>query len=263
MGWVPIHESALADAVDFGFSGGEGDVTFADSIVSQLEWNTYWWIALPTDPELPLLRVSVVEWAGEFSDFPAIIPLSWGFHWGPSFITSEGSTLGQEYNESPTPDSEWVPSPIQIEFPPPEIDAGEDYGIIQYRWFGESEGPASAQWLIEVWEDGPPEPVEIGDPYVIRGTHRAYSGGDTPQVAWIRTETGRMDLSGAESVTVDILRGDNKLLTIPATGDEDGRVDFTITAENIRQKLSLLGGFRLYVRADGRVIYAGLLDVLG
>lgn len=98
---------------------------------------------------------------------------------------------------------------------------------------------------------------------IIQGTHRAYSGSDTPQAAWVRDDAGRADLSGAESITVDILRGDNTLLTIPATGDEDGRVDFTITAENIRQRLSLLGGFRLYVRADGRVIYTGLLDVLG
>jgi hypothetical protein len=154
MSWVPIHESALADSVDFGFSG-EG-VTFADSIVSQSEWNTFWWIALPTDPELPLLRVSVVDWAGAFSGMGPIVPLSWGFRWEPGFITSQGDTLDQVANESATPDSEWVPSPIQIEFPSPQ----DDFAIIQFMYFGESEPPTSAQWLIEVWVDDPPPPPE-------------------------------------------------------------------------------------------------------
>lgn len=156
MSWVPIHESALADSVDFGFIG-EG-VTFADSIVSQSEWGGAWWIALPTYPDLPLFRVSVLEWAGEFIEFSLIFPLSWGFHWQPGFITSLFNTIGQVFNESPTPDSEWVPSPIQIEFPPPS--SLDDFAIIQSTGFGEWEPPTSAQWLIEVWVDDPPPPPE-------------------------------------------------------------------------------------------------------
>lgn len=103
----------------------------------------------------------------------------------------------------------------------------------------------------------------MNETFVIRGTHRAIEGGDNPQTAWVRTEAGKLDLTGVESLTVDIQRGGHKLLTIPATGDAGGRVDFTVTSANIKQKLSLLGLFRLYVRADGQVIYTGLLEVLG
>lgn len=103
----------------------------------------------------------------------------------------------------------------------------------------------------------------MNESFVIRGTHRAVRGGDSPQTAWVRDEDGRMNLAEVEELTVDIQRDNHKILTIPATGDAEGRVDFTVTSANIKQKLSLLGLFRLYVRADGQVIYTGLLEVLG
>ena len=103
----------------------------------------------------------------------------------------------------------------------------------------------------------------MNESFVIRGTHRAVHGGDNPQVTWVRDEDGKLDLSEVEELTVDIQRGNHKILTIPATGDAEGRVDFNVTSANIKQKLSLLGLFRLYVRADGQVIYTGLLEVLG
>jgi hypothetical protein len=92
---------------------------------------------------------------------------------------------------------------------------------------------------------------------------RAYAGADTPLTAWVRDEAGKQDLSAVESLTVEISRKGCPLLTLEADSPEAGRVDFTLTAENVQQQLNLLGVFRLRIIADNRVIQSGLLTVLG
>ena len=95
---------------------------------------------------------------------------------------------------------------------------------------------------------------------IIQGTHRAYMGTGSPQVAWIRDAAGPFGLSGV-AVTVEVRQAGKKRLTFPAIGNEDGRLDFTITAEGAKRRLRA-GPHTLLAIAGGRVIYTGLLEVV-
>lgn len=112
---------------------------------------------------------------------------------------------------------------------------------------------AALQFKAEVWVPELPEP-----PYVIQGTHRAYLGADSPQVAWIRGNDGPVDLSGME-VAVEVRQGGKVRMTTNATGDDKGRLDFTITAEGAKRRLRP-GPYTLFAISAGRVIYTGLLE---
>lgn len=98
---------------------------------------------------------------------------------------------------------------------------------------------------------------------IVRTTHRAYMGADTELSAWIRDEEGRVDLTQYDEIQVEVKRDtrDRTELTIPATGTEDGRLDFTVTAEGARKRLRP-GIFNLQVVADGEVIHIGYLEVV-
>lgn len=95
---------------------------------------------------------------------------------------------------------------------------------------------------------------------IIQGTHRAYMGADSPQVAWVRDNDGPVDLTGVE-VSVEVRQDGKERLSFPATGNEDGRLDFTITAEGAKRRLRP-GPYTLFAISDGRVIYTGLLEVV-
>ena len=95
---------------------------------------------------------------------------------------------------------------------------------------------------------------------IIQGTHRAYMGSDSPQAAWIRDEAGPVDLSGLD-VTVEVRRGAKRRMTVPGSGDDAGRLEFTITAESAKRRLRP-GPYTLQAIADGRVIYTGVLEVV-
>lgn len=115
---------------------------------------------------------------------------------------------------------------------------------------------------FEVWVE-PEPPVEIADPYIIRGTHRGYMGSDSNQVAWVRDEAGKHDLSVYEALTVEIKRQgrDRPELTLDAEGSADGKLTFTITANGARTRLRP-GLFYLFAKGDGKIIYTGLLEML-
>ena len=94
------------------------------------------------------------------------------------------------------------------------------------------------------------------------GQLRAFARSDNPFTVWARDEAGKTDLTGA-ALKVEIRRGANAVLTLDATSPNTGEVAFTLTAENIQQRLSLLGVFPVRILADDRVIWTGLLTVLG
>lgn len=71
----------------------------------------------------------------------------------------------------------------------------------------------------------PPEPDKV---YRIGNYLRAYYGADTPLEVWVRGEDGPFDLSG-DTITVEATWPWNGTLSIPATGDANGKVSFTIT----------------------------------
>ena len=121
------------------------------------------------------------------------------------------------------------------------------------------------QFIPEFFASQPePEPSRpVGEPYIIQGTHRAYMGADSPQVAWIRDESGRHDLTQYDDIHVEIKRDtrDRPELAVPATGTAEGKLEFTITAEGAKRRLRA-GPYTLFAISDGQVIYTGLLEVV-
>lgn len=98
---------------------------------------------------------------------------------------------------------------------------------------------------------------------VTQGTYRAFTGAENDFTAYIRDEDGKADLTGYTDLEAEIRRGsETPLLTVDATGNAQGVLSFTLTAENLAGALSTLGVFRLYVLADGAVIHTGTLEVL-
>ena len=110
--------------------------------------------------------------------------------------------------------------------------------------------------------------------YVVRGNYRAYRNTDTPLVAWVRDDDGKLDMDG---MTVEvaipcpnpgygydyqIANGNGPELIIPATSPEAGKVEFTVTAGNINQRL-LSPAHVLFIRADGVTVGSGLLEIVG
>lgn len=97
---------------------------------------------------------------------------------------------------------------------------------------------------------------------IIRGNHRAYAGADTGILAFIRDESGRRDLSGMDDITVSAqLAHGKEVASFPATGDEEGRLSFTVTNEAIQRGMSP-GVYALRAVADGEVIYTANLEVV-
>ena len=95
---------------------------------------------------------------------------------------------------------------------------------------------------------------------IIQGTHRAYMGADSPQVAWVRDSSGPIDLTEAV-VTVEVRQGGKVRMTTVAAGDGKGRLEFTVTAAASKKRLRP-GPHTLSAISDGRVIYTGLLEVV-
>lgn len=109
--------------------------------------------------------------------------------------------------------------------------------------------------------------------YPVRGIYRAYRNTDTPLTAWVRDEAGKLDMTG-QTVEVAIpypcpgwgydyqIGTHGPELIIPATSPEAGKVEFTITAGNINQKLQGPAQV-LFIRADGVTVGTGLLEIVG
>ena len=97
--------------------------------------------------------------------------------------------------------------------------------------------------------------------FVIRGTHRAYMGADTVIAVFVRDDAGRKDLSEAEiTARIQAGRGRN-LVTLPVTGDSEGKISFTLDAGTTNQRL-VPGSYDLRVEAGGQVIYTGTLELV-
>lgn len=116
----------------------------------------------------------------------------------------------------------------------------------------------------------------LAEPYIIRGTLRAYRHSDNPFSVFIRTEDGPMDLSAVETLEAIVLSGTapglgwwdyglgpgwRPLLTIPAFSPIPGRVMFTVPASNLRTVV-FNSVNTLFVRADNRTIYSALLEIV-
>lgn len=111
------------------------------------------------------------------------------------------------------------------------------------------------------------------DPYIIRGNLRAYRQSNNPITVYVRDDDGPLDLTGVSvlqaAVTTDPMmggwdyqNGPAPELLIDATSPDPGKVQFTITASQIQQRL-YGPSFNLFVRADDQTIYSALLEVVG
>jgi hypothetical protein len=93
-------------------------------------------------------------------------------------------------------------------------------------------------------------------------TYTASQAADADFMTWIRSVDGRADLDGVELEVV--VRGYGRChpwLTVPATGDAQGKVQWGITTE--QAKGLGLGLYRIIIRrADkGELLHRGTLEV--
>lgn len=145
-----------------------------------------------------------------------------------------------------------------------ELTAGSGYFLLVSNSAAGEDTALIYELSGTITPTGDPEPQSATPPYIIRGTHRAFSGSDSLQRAWIRDEAGKHDLTAYEALTVEVKQGGraNPLLTLEAQGTDEGELTFTVTANGARTRL-WPGTFELFAKGDGTVIYTGLLEVLG
>lgn len=136
------------------------------------------------------------------------------------------------------------------------------------------------QFLIEV--DVPEPPVELGEPYIIRNTARVYRGAQNRVKAWIRTEVGKLDMSGVTTLEAVIWSGSggafrdgytpgawmwpnsgqNLLFTVPVTTPETGLAVFQLPPSG--NSLRFLPSSLCYtILGDGVPLATGLIEVVG
>lgn len=168
---------------------------------------------------------------------------------------------------------------VPLAFEVPTLAENDGYWVYFSTGAGNPNLYYSFEALIAPTAD--PVPPVLGDPYIIRGTLRAYRGTDNPMTVYVRTEEGQMDLSAAQSlqaVVVGRAGGPGgfggpspdygfgfpdwrPIVTVDASSPAPGRVTFTLTHGNLRTRLwgSL---YTLFVRADNRTIYSALLEIV-
>jgi hypothetical protein len=97
-------------------------------------------------------------------------------------------------------------------------------------------------------------------------THRASLFSDSLITCWVRDEDGKRDLS-AFTLTATIYPYGKapEILTLSATSAEDGKVEFTITAEDATASLCP-GLYRFVITGadggDSETLYSGLLEAV-
>lgn len=97
---------------------------------------------------------------------------------------------------------------------------------------------------------------------IVQQPRRVYLGADNQMAVYVRSDSGRMDLSGA-TVKVRVKgQNGNQLAEFDATGSEGGRVAYTVTTELAEQHLGP-GVFIEQVVADGEIVATGILEVVG
>ena len=115
--------------------------------------------------------------------------------------------------------------------------------------------------------------ADTQDAYVIRGTVRVFRQTTNPVTVYVRSEEGPLDLSQVTTLEVAIpwaqsftpwwdygTATQGLFLTLTAYSPEPGRVMFTLPSETLAR---LYGSSNvLYVRADGRVVYTALLEII-
>lgn len=259
MAWVPI----LGSGADYDFQPAGTAVLGGDSVVrysGEFGGISGWDIEFPGNARV---RVTCIKYeaAGGAS----------GADYEPAMMVLGGENV---INEAPPYPATTMPdnSPVET-FSPGQFSSPEDIDWLTYYatslnlgggWAG---ADTDYEFLIEVWVDDPDPPDPPGPtgskPYVIRKTHRAYMGSDTTLAAWVRDELGRHDLTQYGDIRVEIKRDTRGRaeLTVPASGTQDGKLEFTITADGARTRLRP-GIFGLQVVADGSVIQIGYLEVV-
>lgn len=96
------------------------------------------------------------------------------------------------------------------------------------------------------------------------GYVQAHADADTPITLYVRNDAGRIDLTGDPtpllSVSVRRFGSAAPLSTFTATGDAQGKVTFTVTANEVRRTL-FPGVYAYRLTSDGVHVQSGVLQV--
>lgn len=98
--------------------------------------------------------------------------------------------------------------------------------------------------------------------FAIQGAHRAFSSVDSPQTGWVRDEAGPHNLANYSEIVVSIRKGRRQVASLPAIGGADGKLQFTVTAQVMKQRRLYQSVYELVALADGRVVYLGVLEAV-
>lgn len=160
----------------------------------------------------------------------------------------------------------FIPSPFEIETT--KSPAGNEPAKVEYTSSSYFDGVAEVgldySWSfgIEVWVDGPEPPVGRVNPDANERTYTASQSADTALTTWIRGVDGRANLASIplEVVVSPYPRGHERL-TVPATGDALGKVEWGITTEQAK-KIGQ-GLYKIIIRrADkGELLHRGTLEI--
>lgn len=270
MQWVAIAASGAAFVfTENPLSGTDsGSVSMAGSTITaaaHLVQSAPAWSLAMADTTIPVRFTFSGFETADITNGEVYHPAAFLFGDPPSF------TLVTENEAAPAPSSTWtLPTGPQTEWSPNPVEVSTYSDTIFYAGTGVSGDSIaiaeSYSLLVEAFVDVPDPPADLGSVYVIQNTFRAYRNATNNLSCWVRTETGKLDMSNVETLQVRIKRGNAHFtagLTVDATSPEAGKVEFTITPANIRARLDMLGLFRVYVLADDVVIATGLLEVLG
>lgn len=93
------------------------------------------------------------------------------------------------------------------------------------------------------------------------GYVQAHADADTPITLYVRNDAGRVDLTAPLlSVSVRRFGSAAPLSTFTATGDAQGKVTFTVTANEVRRTL-FPGVYAYRLTSDGVHVQSGVLQV--
>jgi hypothetical protein len=96
------------------------------------------------------------------------------------------------------------------------------------------------------------------------GFVKANADADTPITLYVRDDAGPVDLTGESApvllVSVRRFGASMPISTFPASGDANGRVSFTVTANDVRRTL-FPGVYAYRLTIDGVQAQTGVLEV--
>ena len=96
------------------------------------------------------------------------------------------------------------------------------------------------------------------------GFARANADADTVVTLYVRDDNGRIDLTGAPApelaVAIRAFGASTPVKTFPATGDNLGKVTFTVTAADVKRDINP-GVYAYRLTANGVQMQSGVLEV--